>query len=400
MAKKVRMGVVGVGGMGQGHCDYLGPGKLDVAELTAVCDIAPDVAKQVGEKWGVPSFVKHTDLLDSGLVDAILIATPHYYHPPIAIDAFKRGMHVLSEKPIGVTIKPVNQMIRAAERSKCVFAVMFQLRHSPEYQAAKKLLDEGQIGDIRRVNLIIAYYRSQAYYDSGGWRATWKGEGGGVLLNQAPHMLDVFTWLTGRPKTVTGQTRIRMHDIEVEDEAFAFLEYPNGAHGYVYASVNDTPQVTRLEICGDKGKLLIESTDWREEGLLFWKVEPPLSKFTVENKSMWASPKSERVQIPLEKREQGHIAVTRNFCRAILFKERLITPGAEGIYSLELADAMILSSYRKKPVKLPINANEYEELMAELVRKSKTKKVVAEQRITDTQFTEKKAAKKKAAKKK
>ncbi len=390
---KVRIGVVGTGGMGQGHCDYLTSGKLQEGGLTAVCDIVPEVARQAGEKYKVPHFVTHTDLLKSGLVDAILIATPHYFHPPIAVDAFKRGIHALSEKPIGVTIKPVNQMIRTAARTGCVFAVMFQLRHRPEYQAAKKLLDEGELGEIRRVSLFIAYYRSQAYYDSGGWRATWRGEGGGVLLNQAPHMLDIFTWLTGRPKTVTGQTRIRMHDIEVEDEAFAFLEYPNGAHGYLYASVNDTPQVSRLEICGDKGKILIESRDWEEEGIQFWRVEPPLSKFTVENTEMWASPKTRRVEVPLEQREQGHIAVTRNFCRAILYREPLVTPGAEGIYSLELADAMILSSFRKKTVKLPINANEYEELMDELKRKSRSKKGVVDRRITDTQFTKKKAKK-------
>ena len=390
---KVRIGVVGTGGMGQGHCEYMN--KLDVGELAAVCDVVPAVAKQVGEKYKVPHFVKHTDLLDSGLVDAILIATPHFFHPPIAIDAFKRGIHALSEKPIGVTIKPVNQMIRTAERTGSVFAVMYQLRHAPEYQAAKKLLEGGRLGEIRRVNLVIAYYRSQAYYDSGGWRATWKGEGGGVLLNQAPHMLDIFTWLTGRPKLVTAKTRTRMHDIEVEDEAFALLEYPNGAHGYLYASVNDTPQVSRIEICGDKGKILIESRDWREEGLRFWEVVPPLSKFTVENKEMWASPEAKRVEIPLEPREQGHIAVTRNFCRAILYHEPLVTPGAEGLYSLELADAIILSSYRKKTVRLPLNANEYEELMAELQRKSKSKKHVAEQRITDTQFAKKAAPRRK-----
>jgi len=389
---KVRIGVVGAGGMGQGHCDYIASERLQEGDLTAVCDIVPEVAEQVGEKYKVPHFVKHTDLLDSGLVEAILIATPHYFHPPIAVDAFKRGVHVLSEKPIGVTIKPVNQMIRTAERTGMKFAVMHQLRHAPEYRATKKLLEEGRLGEIRRVSLIIAYYRSQAYYDSGGWRATWKGEGGGVLLNQAPHMLDIFTWLCGRPKFVTGQTRARMHEIEVEDEAFALLEYPNGAHGYLYAGVNDTPQVTRLEICGDKGKILIESTDWREEGLLFWEVKPPLSVFTVENREMWAAPKGERVEIPLEKREQGHLAVTRNFCRAILYDEPLLTPGAEGLYSLELADAMILSSFRKKRVKLPLNANEYEELMEELKRKSRPKKGIVDKRITDTQFTKKKAA--------
>jgi len=370
--------------MGQEHCGYMH--DLDVGELTAVCDVVPEVAEEGGERHRVPYFVKHTDLMDSGLVDAVLIATAHYDHPPIAIEAFKRGLHVLTEKPIGVSVKEASRMIRAAERSGKVFGVMFQLRHVPEYQAARKLLDAGRLGEIHRVSMTMAYYRSQAYYDSGGWRATWEGEGGGVLLNQAPHGLDVFTWLGGRPKAVTAQTRTRTHDIEVEDEAFALLEYPNGAHGYVYAGVNDSPQVTRLEICGDKGKILIESTDWREEGIRFWEIKPSLSKFTVENKEMWAAPEARLVEVPLRKREQGHIAVTRNFCRAILYGEELVTPGAEGIWSLELANAMILSHYRKKTVRIPVKRNEYEELLEELRAKSKPKKGVRDKRVTDTRF--------------
>ncbi len=385
---KVRIGVVGVGGMGQGHCAYMH--ELDVGELTAVCDNASDVAQMVGEKHKVPYFTTPADLMDSGLVDAVLIATPHYSHPPIAIEAFKRGLHVLTEKPIAASVKEASRMIRAAERSGKVFAVMFQLRHTPEYQAARQLIDSGRLGEISRVSMTMAYYRSQAYYDSGGWRATWKGEGGGVLLNQAPHGLDIFTWLGGRPKLVTAQTRIRMHDIEVEDEAFAALEYPNGAHGYLYAGVNEAPQVTRLELCGDKGRILIESTDWQEEGVKFWEIKPSLSTFTVESKEMWAAPEAKLVDVPLPKREQGHIAVTRNFCRAILSGEKLVTPGAEGIWSLELANAMILSSYRKKTVRLPVKRNEYEELLDELKAKSKPKRRVKDQRITDTAFTEEK----------
>jgi predicted dehydrogenase len=369
--------------MGQGHCSYLGAGLLDLAELTAVSDRVPEVARQVGEEYGATHFTDHRALLDSGLVDAVLIATPHYLHPPIATDAFKRGIHVLTEKPIGVTIRPVKRMIRAAERSGKVFAIMFQFRHMPVYQATKRLIDGGRLGEVRRVHLIIADYRSQAYYDSGRWRATWRGEGGGVLLNQAPHMLDMLTWLTGRPRTVTAHTRRRLHDIEVEDEAFAVLEYPNGAHGYVYAGVNDVPQVTRLEVCGDKGKILIESTGGSDETLDFWEVTPPLSRFTIQSKEMWAAPGCERVPVPLDRREQGHIAVTRNFCRAIRYGEPLITPGAEGLYSLELADAMILSSFRKKAVRIPLNATEHEHLLEGLVRRSRPKSGVVDRRITD-----------------
>ncbi len=378
---KVRLGVIGVGGMGQGHCAYLG--QLEEAELTAVCDLAPEVAQQVGDRCKVPCFSKPADLMDSGLVDAVLIATPHYFHPTIAVEAFKRGLHVLSEKPIAVSVKEASRMIRAAERSGKVFGVMFQLRAGQVLQTAKRLIEEGKIGELIRTNAIFGMYRSQAYYDSGGWRATWKGEGGGVLLNQAPHGFDVFTWLTGRPKFVTARTRTRAHKIEVEDEAFALLEYPNGAHGYLFAGVIEAPQTNRMEICGDRGKILLD-----EQGLRYWEIPQTISRFTRVNTEMWAAPEAKLVKsMPLEK-EPGHIAITRNFCRAILYGEQLIAPGAEGLWSLELANAMILSSYRKKTVKLPVNRNEYEELLDELKAKSKDKRV-KDKRITDTAYVKK-----------
>ena len=376
---KVRIGVVGVGGMGQGHCAYMH--DLDVGELTAVCDVSPEVAKQVGERSKVPYFVKPTDLMDSGLVDAVLIATPHYLHPPTAIDAFKRGIHVLSEKPIAVTVKEASRMARAAERSGKVFSVMYQLRAEPHYQAAKKLIDDGRVGELVRVNMVLAMYRSQAYYDSGGWRATWKGEGGGVLLNQAPHGFDLFTWLVGLPKLVTATTRARLHNIEVEDEAFGTLEFPNGAHGYIYAGVIEAPQVDRIEIVGDRGKIQFD-----EQGLRFWELTTPISDFTRQSTDMWAAPKSKLVKVALTKGETGHIAIVRNFCRAILYGEELLAPGKEGISSLELANAMILSSYRKKTVRLPLKRSEYEELIEELKAKSKPKKHVRDRRVTDTQY--------------
>ncbi len=385
--RKVRIGVVGVGGMGQGHCNTIG--EVPEAELAAVCDIVPSVAKTVGEKFGVPHFVKPTDLMDSGLVDAVLIATPHYSHPPIAIDAFKRGLHVLSEKPIGVSVKETSRMIRAAKRSGEVFGVMFQLRSMPIYQAARKLIDDGKIGDLVRASLILGMYRSQAYYDSGGWRATWKGEGGGVLMNQAPHGLDIFTWLVGTPKRVTAQTRTRAHDIEVEDEASALLEYENGAHGYVFAGVIEVPETDRLEICGDRGKILID-----ENGLRYWEIPQTISRFTRENTEMWARPETKECPVTLRERETGHAAITRNFCRAILYGEELIAPGDEGLASLELANAMMLSSYRKKTVRLPVNRNEFEELLDELKAKSKPKRHAKDQRITDTAFAKKKRKKK------
>ena len=381
--KKVRIGVAGVGGMGQGHCAYMA--KLEVGELAAVCDSHAPVAKQIGEKFGVPHFSDHVEMLKSGLVEAVLIATPHYFHPPIAIDAFKRGIHVLTEKPIGVSVKEGRRMARAAEKSGCVFSVMYQMRGSPAGQAARKLIDDGRVGELVRVNMIMGWYRSQAYYDSGGWRATWKGEGGGVLLNQAPHGLDQFAWLAGMPKRLVGCTRTRLHQIEVEDEAWATMEFANGAHGYLYAGVIEAPQTTRFEIIGNRGKILFD-----EQGMRFWELDKPISKFTWDTKEMWASPQGKLATPPMKADDPGHFGITRNFCNAILKGEALIAPGAEGLWSLELANAIILSSYRKKPVKLPLNAQEYEDLLAELVAASKPKKRLREQRVTDWAFTKKK----------
>ncbi len=380
--KKVRIGVAGVGGMGQGHCAYMG--KLGVGELTAVSDSHPPIAEQVGKKFGVPYFSDPVKMLESGLVEAVLIATPHYFHPPIAVAAFKRGIHVLTEKPIGVSVKEGRRMARAAEKSGCVFSVMYQMRGAPAGQAAKKLIDDGRVGELVRVSMIMGWYRSQAYYDSGGWRATWKGEGGGVLLNQAPHGLDQFAWLVGMPKTLVGRTRTRLHEIEVEDEAWATMEFANGAHGYLYAGVIEAPQTTRFELVGDRGKILFD-----EQGMRFWELDKPISKFTWDTKEMWASPQGKLATPPMKADDPGHLGITRNFCNAILKGEKLIAPGAEGLWSLELANAIILSSYRKKPVKLPLNAQEYEDLLAELVAASKPKKRLREQRVTDWAFTKK-----------
>ena len=380
---KVRIGVVGVGGMGQGHCEAIQ--QVKEAQLTAVCDADRKTAEMVGEKYGVPAFTCYVEMMKSGLVDAVSIATPHYDHPPVAIEAFKRGLHVATEKPISVTVKEADRMNKAAAKSGCVFSVYYQMRFDAKFQAARKLIDEGKIGALVRVNMIIGYYRSQAYYDSGGWRATWKGEGGGVLFNQAPHMLDIFSWLVGAPKAITAQTRTRLHDIEVEDEAFALLEYENGAHGYVFAGVIETPETDRMEIVGDRGKILIDG-----EGLKYWEVPGSISRFTRENTEMWARPPSHQVEVKQEKRDSGQRAITRNFCRAIIQGEALLAPGKEGLASLELANAMILSHYRNKAVRIPVNRNEYEELLDSLKTKSRPKRRLRSQRVTDPEYARKK----------
>ncbi|HEV2472651.1 MAG TPA: Gfo/Idh/MocA family oxidoreductase, partial [Chthonomonadales bacterium] len=322
-------------------------------------------------------------LLDSNLVDAIIIATPHYFHPPIAIDAFSRGLHVLSEKPIAVTVSAGDAMIAAASKARRKFAVMYQMRAEPQNAAAKRVVESGALGEIYRTSLVMGWYRSQAYYQSGGWRATWKGEGGGVLINQAPHFLDLFSWLGGMPTGLTGVTRTRLHDIEVEDEAFATLNYANGAHGYLYASTTEAPNHQMLEICGDKGKLVLHGADLR-----VFANNPPIREFTRTSTEMWSSPKSSRVQveIPAAPEIEGHGAITRNFARSILYGEPLISPGAEGLNAVELINGIIFSGKRGVSTPIPVDRGQYDSLLVELQADSKEKSDVREQRITDPKF--------------
>jgi predicted dehydrogenase len=378
---KVRIGVVGTGGMGSGHCNMMG--SIPEAQLAAVCDINPAATAPHAAKYGVPAFTAHQELLDSGLVDAVIIATPHYFHPPIAIDAFARGIHVLSEKPLGVTVSAVDAMLAAAKTSGLKFGAMFQMRAEPQNQAAKQIVASGALGEIYRTNLVMGWYRSQAYYNSGGWRATWAGEGGGVLINQAPHYLDLFTWLGGLPATITGQTRTRIHDIEVEDEAFALLEYPNGAHGYLYASTTEVPNHNMLEICGDKGKIVLHGSNLKHYG-----VDGSIKEFTGANAEMWASPAAKEVPVDLPPAPDpgGHMAITQNFCRAILYGDPLIAPGEEGLNAVELIDGIILSGKSGRTVRLPVDRAEYDALIEKLKAGSQQKTIVVEQRVTDPAF--------------
>ena len=378
---KVRFGVIGTGGMGSGHCDMIP--QIPETTLAAVCDIDPKAREAAAAKSGVPTFATHAELLDSGLVDAVVIATPHYFHPTIALEAFQRGIHVLSEKPLAVTVSAADSMIAGAKASGCKFGVMYQMRSEPANIAARKIVESGVLGELYRTNLVMGWYRSQAYYNSGGWRATWAGEGGGVLINQAPHFLDLFTWLGGLPTTITGKTRTRLHDIEVEDEAFATLEYANGAHGYLYASTTEVPNHTLLEICGDKGKLVLDNGKLRLYGL-----DTPIREFTETNESMWAAPKSNpiSVDLPAEGAIKGHGAITQNFARSILFGDTLIAPGEDGLNAVELIDGLILAGKTGRTVSVPVDRAEYDRLITELKGASREKAAVKEQRVTDPNF--------------
>ena len=363
--------------MGQAHIKNIN--ELPETQLAAVSDADPETARKVGTENNVPYFGDYRKLIKSGLCDAILVATPHYFHHEIGIAAFQSGLHVLSEKPITVTVAAADAFLAAARKSRKVFGVMFQLRTRPEIRLAREIIKSGRLGKIQRTLMINSHYRSQAYYNSAGWRGTWLGEGGGVLLNQSPHGIDLFMLLAGLPSRVTAKTRTRMHKIEVEDEAEALLEYPNGAWGYYYTSTCEDPVSPMfMEIVGDSGKIVLT-----ESGVKLFTFKPSISKHNATAKTMWGGPEVKEEKLRLPKSETGHKEILRNFCAAILGREKLIAPGAEGLWAVEFINSLILSGKKGKPVDIPVNRKEYDKLLDGLKKKSAAKKVKKAERTTD-----------------
>jgi len=370
--------------MGSSHARKLK--EVSEAVLTCVCDSNAQTARQVGEETGVPWFADYRELVDSGRADAILIATPHWVHPEIAVYAMEKGLHVLSEKPIAVTVSGADRMVKTARRKKRVFGVMHQRRLEPTIQRAiEMVVKEGVLGEVRRTLCVDPWFRSQAYYDSATWRATWAGEGGGVTINQAPHDIDLFLKLGGLPATVRARTRARFHAIEVEDEADAVLEYPNGSWGYYYTTTNEalSAAAVTMEIVGEKGKLRLYG-----DTVTITRFERPITEAITQSTEMWATNKETPVpiEVPQGKGWGGHMAVVRNFCRAILFGEELLSPGEEGRWSVEFINAIIWSGRTGRTVKLPVSRKRYDAFISRLVAESRPKDRVSEQRVTDPKF--------------
>jgi predicted dehydrogenase len=374
---KVRYGIVGVGGMGSGHARTMA--GVEECVLTAVCDIDATVAQNVGDAFDVPHCTDYHELIDRDDVDAIIVATPHYYHPEITIYALEQGKPAISEKPVAVTVAAADAMVEAAQRTGTPFGVMHQSRTEPIWQAAHKIVSEGRLGEIYRTMLVYADFRSQAYYNSAGWRATWAGEGGGVLINQAPHSLDRFTWLGGLPSKVRAMTAIKDHVIEVEDVASAMLEYPNGAVGYLYCCTNEAPTTNIMEFAGEYGKLQVVGDQIR-----FWEIPAGVHAFSRSSDQMWAHPEANEVPVELEPREHGHIAIIRNFARHLLYGEPLVAPGVEGIKTVEMINAVILSGKTGEEVAVPVDRARYNTFLQGLIATSSFRKHGGpDRRITD-----------------
>ena len=350
----IKIGIIGIGNMGSTHALSISKGLVPGLELAAVAD-----HKEARRQWakehlpeGCRVFTEGTELIESGLCDAVLIATPHYQHPPLTIQAVEAGLHVMCEKPVGVETAEVRVMCEAAARSGKVFALMFNQRTNALYRRLKQMIDEGDLGAIKRMNWIITdWYRTQIYYDSGDWRATWAGEGGGVLLNQCPHQLDLLQWLCGMPSKVHAFCHYgKWHDIEVEDDVTAYMEFPNGATGVFITSTGDAPGTNRLEILGELGKVVCENN-----ALTFWKLDQNERAFCLTAKGGFDTPAATRIEVETDGLNEQHIGVLKAFAGHILHGTPLVAKGPEGIYGLTLSNAMHLSSWLGQTVSIPMD---------------------------------------------
>ncbi len=377
---KVRFAIVGLGNMGSSHCGYI-PSIPD-AEITAVCDLDQAKVDKWATKLGCQGFTSSDAMLEARLADAVLVATPHYDHPPIGIKALQTGHHVLVEKPIAVGVKAARQLIDEAKKyPKQVFGIMYNQRSNPMYQKLRELIIDGELGELTRVTwLITDWFRTCTYYASGGWRATWAGEGGGVLINQCPHNLDLIQWITGlMPSRITAVGYIgKTHPIEVEDEMSAILEYPNGAIGHFVTSTGEAPGTNRLEICGTQGKIIAERGK-----LTFTRTRKSVKEIC--EKSPDSFPSVERWEIDIPYRSGPamgeHERVTRNFISAVLNGTPLLAPGSEGVRGLEIGNAMLMSAMQKRGVDLPINGDEYDQLILDLTKQYGGKKTLETKKV-------------------
>ncbi len=380
----LNVAVIGAGVMGSSHVKDIA--SLHNTRLVAVCDIVRERADGPAAQYGVKAFYDYRDLLQQPGLDAVVIATPHYDHTPISIDFLQRGVHVMVEKPIAVHAKDARKMIEAYERAKqdhpgLVFAAMFMCRTYGYYRKIKELIDDGELGKLVRATWIVTdWFRTQAYYDNGGWRATWRGEGGGVLLNQCPHNLDLYQWFFGMPRRITGFASIgKYHNIEVEDEVTGFFEHENGMVGHFITTTGESPGSNHLEIAGDMGKLVFENGK-----LTFYRNRSSMQEFIRTSRAAFDRVENWVCEIPYQHHGQaGHRLALENFANAALHGEPLIAPAVEGIHGLSLGNAMMLSSFRKQPVEMPFDEEEYAARLEELIRTSRYQKPAQGQAIVD-----------------
>lgn len=375
MNSVVKVGIIGIGNMGSAHFNCIYNSEIDGLKITSVCDIDKAKLKRTKESYtDIECFSDYKEFLLKSDIDAVIIAVPHPLHAEIAIAAFKAGKHVLVEKPIDIAVSKAEALCREAKKSKKIFAIMFNQRTNGLFSEARRIVKSGELGELKRsVWIITNWYRTQNYYDSGTWRATWKGEGGGVLLNQAPHNLDIWQWICGMPKSVSAFLGVgRFHNIEVEDEAEIFTEYENGATGVFITSTGDLPGTNRLEITGTKGKLVIENGILKQ-----WILKSDERAICETAKTGFIEPEMTYSEFKAEK-ETAHKGILQNFSNAVRFGEELKSSGYDGVNELMISNAAYLSHYSgNKKIELPFDNSRFDKLLNEKIKASSLRNVSA-----------------------
>jgi len=361
----LRIGIVGLGNIGRNHARILQESKVTGAHLAAVCDVDPGA---LAAYPGIRHYTQIPDIIRSGEIDALIIATPHFSHVPIGIAALEQGLHVLVEKPLTVHKADCERLLAAHVDPRQVFAIMFDTRTEPRYIKLRELVHSGELGRIMRINWTLTdWFRSNAYYASSGWRATWAGEGGGILVNQLPHDLDLFQWIFGLPKFVRAFCRNgRHHPIEVEDEVSAYMEFADGASAVLVASTGEAPGVDRREIVGDRGTVLVHP-----DRLEFRRNTIPTSEYNRTTPNRFGRPDAWDISIPIHGAGGRHATVIQAFVDAIQKGTPLVAHAEEGTASVELANAFIYSSALQKTVELPLDGAVYEKFLQQLIATSR-----------------------------
>lgn len=387
--EKVRYGIIGLGNQGSNYAlKIFDQGKANNAYVSAMCDINPAKIENIKANTtnkDAKYFTDYKEMLDSGLCDAVLVEVPHYQHPEMVIECLKRGINVICEKPAGVYAKQVKEMNEIAKQSNAKFGMMFNQRTNCVYRKMREMVQGGEIGEIQRITWIITnWFRTQCYYDDGSWRATWSGEGGGVLINQCPHQLDLVQWVVGKlPKYVSGFCHYgKWHDIEVEDDVTAYFEYDNGATGMFITTTGETPGTNRFEISGTRGKLLCEN-----DKLYFYKLEGDSQDIVKNSGSAFAKVKAEKIEVETDGNNYQHVGIINNFTAALLGTEELFVSGVDGLAGVELMNAIEFSGWNGgAKVALPVNEDEYLAKLNEKCAESTVKKVDSG-KVSDTTGT-------------
>ena len=364
-----KVAVIGIGNIGSAHAECIMSEEINGMVLTEVCDIQVEKLNKFKNNEHITTYTDYRKMLDCCLADTVIIAVPHRLHAEIAEEALKKGKNVLVEKPVDISVSKAMHLNIAAKKYGKVFGIMFNQRTDPLFSKAREIVKSGKLGELKSTVWIITnWYRTQSYYNSGSWRATWAGEGGGVLLNQAPHNLDLWQWFCGMPNIVIGYCDIgKYHNIEVEDSARLITKFENGAHGIFITSTGEYPGTNRLEISGDLGKIVLENGT-----LKWWRLKSSSQEVSNFSESSFAEIDSEFTEYKKESNYETHKIILQNFANAVLYGESLIAPGTDGIYELMLSNAAYLSHWKGNvEVRLPFDNNEFDRLLNEKIQYSK-----------------------------